>query len=179
MLRNFFKTATRNILMYKTYSFINFVGLTTGLALALLIITYVRSELSYDQFNTKLDRLYRIKYLAPNGAGLATSPPPIAPAMKDYFSEVEETARVYRRNVSMTLPDGKEAFEETRVTFVDSAFTKMFTLEWVSGNPVKALHEKFTVVLNEAMARKYFADKDPIGEELIFSGKQAFTVVGV
>src|SRR5215203_5586952 len=101
MLKNFFKTAGRNILKYKAYSIINFLGLTSGLALSLLILTYVRSELSYDQFHENADRLYRIKYVAPNGLALASSPPPIAPRMKDFFPEVEEAARMYARNVSI------------------------------------------------------------------------------
>lgn len=179
MLRNFFKTATRNILKHKTYSIINFIGLTSGLALALLIFTYVRSEISYDQFHINIDRLYRLAYKAPSGPDLATTPPPIGPALPEYFPEVEAVARVYQRNVSITLPQGKEAFEENSITFVDSAFTKMFTLEWVKGNPVNALHEKFTVIITEEMALKYFGDRNPIGEELIFSGRQAFKIIGV
>ena len=67
---------------------------------SLLIFSYVRSELSYDQFHTSIDRLYRIRYTVPNGLELATSPPPIAPVLKDYFPEIEEAGRVYLRNVS-------------------------------------------------------------------------------
>jgi len=93
MLRNFFKTAGRNILKYKAYSVINFIGLTCWLALALLILTYVRSELSYDTFHEEAERLYRLRYTAPNGLELASTPPPIAPVMKDFFPEVEEAAR--------------------------------------------------------------------------------------
>lgn len=179
MLRNFFKTAYRNILKYKSYSIINFIGLTCGIALTLLILVYVRSELSYDRFHEKADRLYRLRYSAPNGLELATTPPPIAPKLKDEFSEIEEAARVYIRNVSISLPNEAEAFEENRIAFADSAFTKMFTLDFVKGNPKNALHNKFTVLINEEMAEKYFGDKDPIGESLIFSGRQSFKVVGV
>lgn len=179
MLRNFFKTAGRNILKYKAYSLINFVGLTCGIALALLIMVYVRSELSYDRFQQKADRLYRLSYAVPNGLMLALTPPPIAPALKDYFPEVEETTRVYNRNVSISRPDGKEAFEESGILFADSAFQEMFTLEFIKGNPRHALAEKFTVLINEEMAKKYFGDKDPLGESLVFSGKHTFKVAGV
>src|SRR4051794_16223873 len=122
MLRNFFKTAGRNILKYKAYSLINFIGLTCGIALALLIMVYVRSELSYDQFQQKAGRLYRVKYEVPNGLQLALSPPPMAPAMKEYFAEVEETCRVYSRHVSISRPEKKEAFEEENILFADSSF---------------------------------------------------------
>ncbi|MCU0397396.1 MAG: ABC transporter permease [Cyclobacteriaceae bacterium] len=179
MLRNFFKTAYRNILKYKSYSIINFIGLTCGIALTLLILVYVRSELSYDRFHEKADRLYRLRYSAPNGLELATSPPPIAPKLKDEFSEIEEVARVYIRNVSISLPNNQEAFEESTIAFADSAFTDMFSLEFIKGNPKNALHDKFTVLINEEMAEKYFGDQDPIGETLIFSGRQSFKVIGV
>ncbi|MBA4055736.1 MAG: hypothetical protein C0490_13555, partial [Marivirga sp.] len=179
MLKNFFKTAYRNIVKYKAYSVINFIGLTCGLALALLIITYVRSELGYDRFHEKADRLYRIRYTAPNGLELAASPPPISPVLKDHFPEVEESARIYIRNVSITRPGNPEAFEETDILFADSAISRMFTFQFVKGNPEFLLRDKFTVIIDEEMADKYFGDADPLGQSLIFSGKQQFKVVGV
>jgi putative ABC transport system permease protein len=179
MLKNFFKTAGRNILKYKAYAVINFLGLTSGLALSLLITSYVRSELSYDQFQEKADRLYRIAYRAPNGLHLASTPPPIAPVMKDFFPEVEEAGRLYGRNVSITRPAQETAFEETNVFFADSSIMKMFTFQFLKGNPDKALSEKFTVIITEVMAKKYFGDKDPIGETLLFSGNKSFKVSAV
>jgi putative ABC transport system permease protein len=179
MLKNFLRTALRTILKYKAYATINFLGLTTGFALALLIVAYVRSEVSYDRFHENADRLYRIKYVAPNGLQIASSPPPIAPVMKDFFPGVEEAGRMYARNVSISLPDGEHAFEENNVFFADSSIMKMFSFAFVKGNPDKALTEKFTVLLNEEMATKYFGDKDPIGETLIFSGNVSFRVAGV
>lgn len=179
MLRNFFTTAARIILKQRSYALINFIGLTSGITLTLLIITYVRSEMSYDTFHEKIDRLYRLTYKAPNGLELASSPPPIAPAMKDFFPEVEEAARVYGRNVSIKRPDQEEAFEETGVFFADSALAKMFTFEFVKGSPERALVDKFTVIINEEMATKYFGEANPIGESLLFAGQQSFKVIGV
>jgi putative ABC transport system permease protein len=179
MFINFFKTAWRNILRYKAYSAINFIGLTCGLTVALLVFSYTRSELSYDRFHEKAPRLYRFWYLVSNGLKLADTPPPIAPLLKEYFPQVEEAARLYRRNVSVKLPENSQAFEESNIFFADSAFIKMFTLEFVAGNPDRALKEKYTVVLNQEMATKYFGNKNPIGESLLFSGKHLFKVVGV
>lgn len=179
MLKNFFKTAWRNIVRHKTYSIINFIGLTCGLTLALLIFAYVRSELSYDKFHTNSDRLYRFGYTVPNGLQIASVPPPIAVTLKEFFPQVEEVARVYGRNVSISMEGETTAFEETNVFFADSAFTKMFTLEFVKGNPVRALYDKYTVLINEEMATKYFGDKNPIGESLILSGRHPFKVIGV
>ncbi|MBX2916092.1 MAG: ABC transporter permease [Cyclobacteriaceae bacterium] len=179
MLKNFFKTAWRNIVRHKTYSTINFVGLTCGLTLALLIFAYVRSEISYDKFHTNSDRLYRFGYTVPNGLKIASVPPPIAVTLKEFFPQVEDVARVYGRNVSISLQNEPTAFEESNVFFVDSAFTNMFSLEFVKGNPTRALYDKYTVLINEEMATKYFGDKNPIGESLTFSGRHEFKVIGV
>ncbi len=180
MFKNFFKSASRNILKHKAYSLINFIGLTSGLTLALLIITYVRSELSYDQFHTKADRLYRMRYTAPKGlVQLASTPPPIAPLMKEYFPEVEEVGRLYVRNVSISKPGTIEAFEEPNIVFADSSIAKMMTFEFVKGNPNRALVDKFTVLINEEMAKKYFGDQNPVGESLLLSGDRSFKVTGV
>lgn len=179
MLKNFFKTAVRNIVKNKAYALINFIGLTCGVALALLVIAYVRSELSYDRFHAHADRLYRIRYDAPNGMGLATSPPPIAPLMKDFFPEVEEAGRVYGRNMSIKRPDASEAFEETDVFFADSSIMKMMSFEFVKGNPRRALVDLNTVLITEEMATKYFGNENPMGETLVFGGNHNFKVAGV
>jgi putative ABC transport system permease protein len=179
MIKNFLKTASRNILKHKAYSLINFIGLTSGLALALLIITYVRSEMSFDRFHEKSNRLHRISYSVPNGLQLACTPPPIAPVMKDFFPEVEEAARVYGRNVSIKRPDSNESFEENNIFFADSTLMKMFSFDFVKGNPKNALNEKFTVLINEEMAKKYFGKENPIGQTLLFGGAHPFKVIGV
>ncbi|MGC1240459.1 MAG: ABC transporter permease [Chryseosolibacter sp.] len=179
MLRNFFKTALRNIIKYRAYSLINFVGLTSGLALSLLIITYVRSELSYDRFHTKADRIYRLRYTAPNGMELATTPPPIAPRLKEFFPEVEDAGRMYGRNVSISRPDDSEVFEETDVFFADPAIMNILSFEFVKGTPEGALNDEFTVLITEEMATKYFGERNPVGQTLRFSNAHAFTVTGV
>ncbi|HRG78418.1 MAG TPA: ABC transporter permease [Cyclobacteriaceae bacterium] len=179
MLTNFFKTASRVIIKHKAYSVINFIGLTCGLALALLIISYVRSELSYDLFHSKIDRLYRLRYDVPNGLQLATTPPPIAPVFKDYFPEAEEVGRLFLRSVSITKPESTEAFEEQGILFADSAIAKMFDFEIVKGSVRRPLVDKFTIIINEEMATKYFGNADPVGETLILAGKNSYKVVGV
>lgn len=179
MLKNFLKTAIRGLVKHKAYAAINFVGLTCGLTLALLILSYVRSEVSYDRFHANADRIYRVKYEAPNGFVLASSPAAIAPRMKEFFPEVEQAGRLYGRNVSVSLPDGDRSFEENAVFFADSTIMDIFSFEFVRGNPHRALAEEFTVVITEEMAEKYFGDKDPIGEPLVFGGKNTFRVTGV
>lgn len=182
MIFNFFRTAWRNILKHKTYALINFIGLTCGLTLSLLIFTYTREEMRYDTFHEKLDRIYRIKYTAPNDLLLASSPPPIAPRMKEFFPEVEETARVYGRSISISLPQSRDvidSFEERGVFFADSSITDIWSLDFIAGDAERALREPFTVILTDESAKKYFGDRNPLGETLIFSGDKSFRVSGV
>ncbi len=180
MISTFFRTAWRNILKYKTYAFINFLGLTCGLTLSLLIFTYIRQELSFDTFHQKLDRIYRIKYYGPNDLLLASTPPPIAPKMKEYFPEVEEVARVYGRSVSVSKPSNHaESYEESNVLFADSTIADIWTLEFLAGDPRQALKEPFTILLTEETSKKYFGNASPIGESLLFGGNISFKVGGV
>jgi putative ABC transport system permease protein len=179
MIRNFLKTTLRNIARNKAYAIINFIGLTSGLALSLLILVYVRSEVSFDRFHENADRLYRVAYQAPNGLKLASSPPPIMERMTEFFPEVEAAARVYGRSISVKRATSDEAFEETGIFFADSSLMNMMSFEFVRGAAKSALREEFTVVLTEEMAAKYFGDADPLGETLMFAGKHEFKVVGV
>lgn len=182
MISNFFRTAWRNILKHKTYAIINFVGLTCGLTLSLLIFTYTREELRFDTFHEKLDRMYRIKYTAPNDLLLASSPPPIAPRMKEFFPGVEEAARVYGRSISISMVGengATDSFEESGVFFADSSITKIWSLDFIAGDANRALKDPFTIVLTDESAKKYFGDRNPIGETLIFGGDKSFKVGGV
>src|ERR1700760_4404482 len=97
MLRNYIKTAIRSLLKNKGFTALNVLGLSVGLATCLLIVFYVVDELSYDRYNTKADRIYRVTLDARlNGnAGLyATSEGPMLPTIKGVFPDVENSARV-------------------------------------------------------------------------------------
>lgn len=179
MLKNFFRTAFRNMGKYRAYAVINFVGLTSGFALALLIMVYMRSELGYDRFHEHLPQLYRLSYAVPNGLQLATTPPPIAPRLSDFFSEVEKTARVYGRGVSVSRPGRDDMFDEESVYFADSSLVQIFTFDFLRGNREVALKNKFSVMLSDEIARKYFGDEDALGKTLMFNNAHAFKVTAV
>src|ERR1700739_2029810 len=96
MIKNYIKTAFRNLMKNKGFTFINILGLTLGLATCLLIVFYVFDELSYDRYNTRADRIYRldneIKFGGHEGSS-ADVPAPTAAALKADFPEVEQVAR--------------------------------------------------------------------------------------
>ena len=101
MIKNYFKTAWRNLLKNKTFSFINISGLSIGIAAFLLIVHYLRFEYSFDSFNVNKDRIYRVPMVISEINGkpqtFAFTFPAVAPAMKKDFPEIEEVVRFRRR----------------------------------------------------------------------------------
>ena len=102
MLQNYFKTASRNLLRNKVYAAINIVGLAAGIAACILIFLYVKDEVSYDRYNTKADRIYRVTrdFLSNDGTvslSLGHVAPPFGPLLKQEF-------RTFRRWPARSTP---------------------------------------------------------------------------
>ena len=124
MLRNYILIAFRSLFKNKVYAFINIFGLAIGIACCIYIYLFVQDELSYDKFQVKYDRIYRVLYHATNGKDYAHVPPVISPLLTEYFPEVEMSARMYERNMSVQIDrDSKQQeYEEEDVDldeFVD------------------------------------------------------------
>ncbi|GAB3943997.1 ABC transporter permease [Spirosoma harenae] len=186
MLKNFIKIAYRNLLRQKSFSLINTIGLTVGLTCCFLILLFVRHELSYDTFQQKYDRIYRISYL-PKFAGLdqplALTPPPVSPILTSNFSEIETSARLFRSNATIEVADQRQGkhlkYDEERFFFADSTLLDIFSFHFRQGNPHTALRDKFTVIITDAVARKYFGTQNPIGKTLLYEGKHPLRITGV
>ncbi|GAB3936476.1 ABC transporter permease [Larkinella terrae] len=176
MLRNYFKIAYRTILQQKSYSFINVTGLALGLAACILIFLVVRNELSYDAFNRKADRTYRVTV-----HGLDYNPSvsfAVAPAFRTDFPEAEQVSQfLYQREAQIQV--GNEKFLEESFAFADGSFPQVFDFEWLSGNPKTALREPNNIVLTQTMARKYFGDVDPMGKTVRLDNEKDLRVSGV
>src|SRR5678810_1030540 len=101
MFNNYFKIAMRYLMRYKTYTAINVLGLAVGITCCVSIMLFVRSEFSYDRFNIKADRIYRVwqeeKFQGQDFVNTVT-PIPMGPAMQNSFAEVEAMCRVYPMN---------------------------------------------------------------------------------
>ncbi len=161
MFRNYIKVALRNLLKRKGYSLINILGLATGMAVCLLIVLFIQSELSYDQHHAKGDNVYRI-VLERKYPGRATSyaiiPQSIGPTMKGEFPEIEECVRIFNfaGNGNFFLRIGEKRFEEGRVLSADSNFFKIFSSNFLAGSATDALMKPNSVVVNETTAKKYY-----------------------
>jgi len=171
MIKNYFKIAFRNLWRHKTFSFINIMGLTVGLTAFFLIFIYVKFELSYDAFNSKADRIYRVvadlktpsETLHTNGPGWA-----VGPNIKEEFAEIEAVARITGDNILVRKGDIK--FQEENALWADSALFQIFDFKILKGNPRTALSDPFSIVFTETAAKKYFGKTDPMGQTLLLTG---------
>ncbi|GHB75496.1 ABC transporter permease [Persicitalea jodogahamensis] len=184
ILSNYLKIAFRNLWRSRVFSAINIIGLSAGLTCCFLIMLFVRHELSYDQFQARYDRIYRIAYLprfAGMGQPLALTPPPVAPLLAENFSEIETTARMFRSPATVAVERAGEIFkyDEERFFFADPAILDIFSFDFVQGSPRDALRDKFSVVLSEKVARRYFGEVNPLGKMISYEGKHPMKVMGV
>src|SRR5687767_13621285 len=146
MIRNYFKVAFRNLLKRKGFSLINILGLATGMAVCLLIILFIQSELSFDKHNEKADNIYRV-VLDRSYPGRSTSysiiPQSIGGAIKTEYPEVLESTRLFNLggNGSFFLRIGEKTFEEKRVLAADSNFFRVFTSKMLHGDATTALEK--------------------------------------
>jgi putative ABC transport system permease protein len=182
MFASFLKTALRNIFRHKSYVLINIIGLSVGIACSLLILLFIRHELSFDKFNEKYDRIYRINLDGKMGETElkgAYTPAPLAKTLIADFPEVETAIRMERWNEVLFRIDDRK-YVEKNVMLADSSFFDIFSIPLLRGNPRKALAEPYTVVLTENAAGKYFGKDDPIGKQLrINSDTNLYTITGV
>ncbi|MGB4971839.1 MAG: ABC transporter permease, partial [Cyclobacteriaceae bacterium] len=187
MLRNYFKSSIRNILRERYFSLINIVGLALGISVCLLIWSYVRFEMSYDNFHKDLDRLYRVNQTlvwSPNGGMMGSTGPQLALVLKEDFPEIEEAMRVNTPGdflVKYQEANGQiKAFNEDNVLAADSNFFNFFSVPLKEGNAATALHGLDKVVISNEIAKKLFGDEPALGKMLMFGDEgKAVEVTGV
>jgi len=165
MIKNYLKIAFRNLLKRKVFSLINILGLAIGMAVCLVIILFIKSELGYDSFQKNGDQIYRIA-LDRKYPGRTTSyaiiPSSIGDAVKREFPEVKESTRMFdiAGNAGFDFTIGEKVFEETNVYAVDSTFFRVFTCEALAGDPLTALNKPNSVVITQATADKLYGGAD-------------------
>lgn len=181
MIRNYLKIARRNLNRQKVSTGINVVGLAIGLATCILITLYVQNELSYDRYNEKADRIFRVglKFrLNGKEIGGRSLGQNAARDLRQEFPEVVKATRI--REWSEFVSYQTTSFRQDNLLLADSTFFDVFTIPFLKGNPNQALKEPNTVVLTEQTARKYFGNQDPIGKVLSFgSDKRPYRITGV
>lgn len=168
MTRNNFKIAFRVLVRDKFNTILNLAGLAIGITCFLLMGFYVKQELSYDQFNTKKDRIYRVwlkeVYSEDKIFFSSTTPIIFEKVLEDNFEEIETVVQF--ETGDYLVGEGNGRYNESVGIISPEIFT-VFDFELVKGNTSAPLQGLNNIVLSETYARKYFGDKDPIGESLI------------
>ncbi len=181
MFKNHLKVAWRSLVRNKGYSFINIFGLAVGMAACLLILLFIRNELSYDRHNEHFARIQRVAAHVRFGGmedSISVVPAPLAAAVLREFPEVEAAVRL-RGQGNFIVSRGAQSFTESRFIFADASLFRVFTLPLRRGDPHTALAEPQTIVLSETTARKYFGVEDPVGRVLRLDNENDYRVTGV
>jgi len=181
MFKNYLKIAIRNLWKNKVFSAINIIGLASGLAVCLLIVLYVKDELGYDRYNANANRIYRIDadiYFNNTQAIFAVAPDPLAPALKREYPVVQEMTRVNYQSDILIKKDNQNV-QDHNAAYVDSTFFKVFTIPMIAGNPVTALQDPTSIIIDETTAKKYFNSTDVLGKTLYVDNNTNCKITGV
>lgn len=179
MIKNYLKIAWRNLLRHKSFSFINILGLSIGIAACMIIFLFVQYELTYDRYNTNYDNIARVttRLHAPNtDYKFATAPIPLADALVREYPEVKAAARIVDRRT--VVRSHNELFSESYFYSADQHVFAVFTFTFLQGIAQGALQRPGTAVLTEKMALKYFGTNDVTGKTLICNDKP-YTITAV
>ncbi len=180
MFRNFIKIAWRNLLRNRSFSILNIVGLSIGLAVTGLIALWISFELSVEQFHENKDRIYQVYNQYPVDGELWTwnsTPQIMAPTIKKDFPEVERISR-YNYDDTHLFSIGDKRLKATGTT-VDPDFLYIFSFPLLKGAPESALEGVNSIVVTESFAQELFGDEEPMGQVLKLDNRDLFTVTGV
>lgn len=184
MFKNYLKTALRNFWRQKTYSSINMVGLSVGLACSFLIFLWVKHELSYDQFHEHGAQIHRVMRNYSSNNKIYTwsaTPMPLAKVLEEEYPEVTH-AILTTWTQKKLLSKADKVFRENGI-YASPAFFEVFTFPIIQGSSQTALSEPNAIAISEGLARKYFgtdwASKSIIGQSLTLNHRKDYTVQAV
>ncbi|MEO8765386.1 MAG: ABC transporter permease [Ginsengibacter sp.] len=179
MIKNYFKTALRNLLKNKTFSAINIIGLAIGMAVCIIIMLFVFYEESFDNFHTKnIYRLNEVQKFEGMVAAqkVALSMFPMGPTLREEFPEIKNFTRINGAG-KMPLNYGEKKVYIKQVLFVDSTFLNIFDFSLIKGDRRTVLEKRNSIVLTRATAEKIFGKEDPIGKTLKNYGRDTTAIV--
>jgi ABC-type antimicrobial peptide transport system permease subunit len=177
MLYHYLKIAFKQIRRQKLVSAINIGGLSIGIASFLIIVLWIKGELSYDRFYENADRIYRVAfYYPPFDVNGSRQPGALPQYLKDTYQEVVYASHLQEGEFKLSYGDnGFFALGNT----VEPDFLSIFSFPLVQGSLRKLLNDPGSIVLTESLGKKIFGDEDPMGKTLMFNDYVNFTVTGV
>ncbi|MBS1564037.1 MAG: ABC transporter permease, partial [Bacteroidetes bacterium] len=188
MLKNYIKTALRNLARNKAFALINIAGLGIGIAACLLIFIVIRFEQSFDSFHSKKDRIYRVTtWFDRTGnpdynSGISV---PVPASLRIDFPQLEAvSALASDGNALFSIDNGSAGIKKIKLEkgafYAEPQISKVFDLQWLAGNPATALTEPNTAVLSQSQAELFFGSwKEAMGRTLIQDTRKQLKVTGI
>jgi putative ABC transport system permease protein len=189
MIRNYIRIAARKLLRNKSYTAINIIGLSVGIAACLLIFLIVQFELSFDTYHAKKDRIYRLVIASKNSEGTKYTsgiPFPVPDGLRSEYPQLEKVAAIFRRDDALiyilnnSANVEKKFKEETGTYYAEPQFFDIFDIKWLTGNPKTALSGPNDVILTRNTAIRYFGDwKTAIGKSIKYNNESIYKITGI
>jgi putative ABC transport system permease protein len=180
MIKNYMLIAFRTLYRNSFYSLINIVGLSVGIACSILILLWVADELSFNRFHQSYDRIHEVminQEFSGEVVTVQTAPFPLAAAIKNTSAGIKHVA-LTNHGEGDVLTVGETKINKMGLAVTDD-FLKMFSFEFVAGDPTTALKEPASLVINESTAKALFGDKEALGQYILFAGTREVKVTGV
>lgn len=180
MLKNYLKTAFRNLWNKKTFSFLNIIGLAIGIACASLIFLWVEDELTYNSYFKKKDQLYQVMESQTYDGQtftFAAVPGPLAPAIQNEVPGIKMAVRTSWGERALLSKDDRAMYADG--VHVEPGFFSLFNFEFIKGNSTTAFSQLHSIVLNERMAKKLFNTTDVVGKTVKLDNEQEYIIGGV
>jgi putative ABC transport system permease protein len=184
MLQNYFKVIYRNLVRQKTYSIINILGLSAGLAMGMIIMQYVSYEESYDRFHTNSANIYRVAHAFRGSEFDAAANAPTGDALMHEYPEVQRYVRITPEYGRVVLNYDGNIFDEQKVYYADPTFFTMFDFKLLEGDASTALRDPGSIVLSRSSAEKYFGNRaqwkeSPLNRLVRINNKDVMKVTGI
>jgi putative ABC transport system permease protein len=182
MFKNYLKIALRNLRRHKIHSIITIGGLAVSMSLCLLIILFIKEQLTYDRFHKHANRIYRVTMKIKTADGdksYATSPASISPILLADYPGVEGVVTLKQLTSFASKAGENEKAVKIKGFHATSSFFEVFSFGLAAGNPETALSEPNRIVLSQETAIKLFGDEKPLGKVLSLEQAGSFVITGV
>ncbi|MBL3658308.1 ABC transporter permease [Fulvivirga sediminis] len=181
MIKNYFKLTVRNLMKNRVSSIINLLGLTVGISTCIIIFLFINNELSFDDFNTQADRIYRVVTKGQNASGVeyeGSVPSPMAAVLMNDLPDLKHVTQIYQPS-SYQVSFNEDKWTQADIAFADSAFFNVFDYELIATSKKHLLRSKGEVILTESLANDHFDGKNALGKIFKLNQKEDVQVVGI
>jgi putative ABC transport system permease protein len=177
----YLKSAIRILRSQKFYSVINIAGLSIGITACILVMLYVKNDLSYDKYHTNAGHIYRIEFSVTRPEGttrMAQSQALLGPTLKNEYPEIKKLTRVCFTERTSVKGGDITNFED-RIIYADSAFFEIFSYKAIAGDMSHFLKKPDCIILTESTSKKYFGNENPLGKIIVINNQYSFEVTGI